>query len=226
METRRLSKKSKSKGKKGVDYDASRFTSKNEEKLYNKVWIWNGVFKAESALTLCHKRKYNPETKKGKEKLCSWVCEKKLKVTPDTFAKIYEIPREDNPEFEFLDVGMPDLAVVSQKLLLEGDEWDGLSLEGPLIDLHYLDLRGKGKRENWRQLHEEPPMGMVELKEAIMNLGREMGAQMFEFKVEVNAHVTSLEEESRHHTTMIQEMKGMMIRMEAEYDDEEEEEED
>ena len=69
--------------------------------------------------------KDNLETKKGKEKLCSWVRGKKMKVTPDTFATIFEIPREDNLDFEFLDVGMPDLAVVSQELLLEGDEWDG-----------------------------------------------------------------------------------------------------
>ena len=45
-----------------------------------------------------------------------------LKVNPDTFAEIFEIPRKDNPEFEFPNVGMPDLAVVSQELLLEGDE--------------------------------------------------------------------------------------------------------
>ena len=37
------SKKSKSKGKESVDYDASCFTGKNEEKLYNKVLIWNGA---------------------------------------------------------------------------------------------------------------------------------------------------------------------------------------
>ncbi|GFY90855.1 hypothetical protein Acr_07g0010510 [Actinidia rufa] len=145
--------KLKSKGKEGVDYDASRFIGLNEEKLYNKVWIrklnvvtlentgirfvqnftsrgWINLtkFKAESVLTLCQEFmaniKHTPETEKGKEKLCSWVRDKKLKVTLDTFAKIFEIPREDNPEFEFLDIGMPDLAVVSQELLLEGDEWD------------------------------------------------------------------------------------------------------
>ena len=117
MEAGGLSKKSKSNGKEGVDYDDSRFTSKNEEKLYNKVWVRNGAvierklnvvalentgirfvqnftssrwinlmkFKAESVLTLCQEFmkniKYNPETKKGKEKFCSWVRGKKLKVT-------------------------------------------------------------------------------------------------------------------------------------------------
>ncbi|GFZ14665.1 hypothetical protein Acr_24g0008550 [Actinidia rufa] len=69
--------------------------------------------------------KHEPETEQGKEKLCSWVRGKKLTVTPDTFAEIFEIPREKNPEFAFPNVGMPDLAVVSQELLLEGDEWDG-----------------------------------------------------------------------------------------------------
>ncbi|PSS34877.1 Pre-mRNA-splicing factor like [Actinidia chinensis var. chinensis] len=68
--------------------------------------------------------KNNPEIEKEKEKLCSWVREKKLKVTPDTFAKIFEILREENLEFEFSDLGMLDLVVVSQELLLEGDKWD------------------------------------------------------------------------------------------------------
>ena len=49
--------------------------------------------------------KHNSETEKGKEKLCSWVRGKKLKVTPDTFVEIFEIPREDNSEFEFLNMG-------------------------------------------------------------------------------------------------------------------------
>ncbi|GFZ19876.1 hypothetical protein Acr_28g0005810 [Actinidia rufa] len=78
MEHGSPTKRSKSKGKAGVDYDASCFTGKNAENLFNKVWIRNGA-----------------------------------------------IPREENPEFAFPNVGMPDLAVVSQELLLEGDEWDG-----------------------------------------------------------------------------------------------------
>ncbi|GFS36372.1 hypothetical protein Acr_00g0045580 [Actinidia rufa] len=154
-------KRSKSKGKAGVDYDASHFTGKNAKNLFNKVWIRNGAvlerklnlvalentgisfvqnfttrgwinlakFKAESVLSLCQEFmaniKHEPETEQGKEKLCSWVRGKKIKVTPDTFADIFEILREENPEFAFPNVGMPDLAVVSQELLLEGDEWDG-----------------------------------------------------------------------------------------------------
>ncbi|GFY88900.1 hypothetical protein Acr_06g0008400 [Actinidia rufa] len=181
---------------------------------------------------------------------------KKLKVTPDTFAEIFEIPRKDNSGFEFPNVGMLDLAVISQELLLEGDEWDGetrgvLCLSRFLTELFKksgvhipLDItriepegvidrsslsRSEGQK-NKRKLEvgvdEEPSMGMAELKEAIMNLGREMGAQMSEFKAKVNARMTTLEEESRRHTTMLQEMKGMMIQMEAEYDDDEEEEND
>ena len=64
-------------------------------------------------------------------------------------------------------------------------------------------------------------MGMAELKEAIRNLEREIGAQISEFRAEVNACMTSLEEESRRHTTMLQEMKSMLIQMEAEEEEEE-----
>ncbi|GFS32708.1 hypothetical protein Acr_00g0024160 [Actinidia rufa] len=250
---------------------------------FGMAWGWIDLtkFKAESALTLCQEFmaniKYNPE-----------------------------IEKEENPEFEFSDVGMPDLAMVSQELLLEGDEWDGkaqcnktclkdkylvlvlflchsllplnhtMSMNttmaklvwaigmGKTIDLprmmflslcvaytasdkrgsvHFtgfltelfkrsgvhipLDITGiepKGaidrsslsrsegqskKRKLEETAHEESPMGMAELKEAIM--GRKMGAQMSEFKAEMIARVTSLEEESRR---------------QVEYDDEEEEEEE
>ncbi|GFY90879.1 hypothetical protein Acr_07g0010750 [Actinidia rufa] len=140
MEHGSPTKRSKSKGKAGVDYDASRFTGKNAENLFNKVWIRNAAvlerklnlvalensgisfvknfttrgwinlakFKAESVLTLCQEFmaniKHEPETEQGKEKLCSWVRGKKIKVTPDTFADIFEIPREENPEFAFSNV--------------------------------------------------------------------------------------------------------------------------
>ncbi|GFS31878.1 hypothetical protein Acr_00g0019670 [Actinidia rufa] len=329
MEHRSPIKRSKSKGKAGVDYDASRFTGKNTENLFNKVWIRNGVvlerklnlvalentgisfvqnfttrgwinlvkFKAESVLTLCQEFmvniKHEPETEQRKEKLCSWVRGKKIKVTPDTFANIFENPREENLEFAFSDVGMPDLAVVSQELLLEGDEWDGkvqcnktrlkdkylilflfschsllplkrtvsmnvararllwaidtgktidlpqlfkrsgvhipldfirIELEGP-IDRASLS-RSEGKRKN-RKLEEEAQegssIGMGELKEAILNLGKEMSKQMAEFREEVNAQLSSLEEESSRHTVMLQDMKGMLICMEEEDDDDDEE---
>ncbi|GFY90890.1 hypothetical protein Acr_07g0010860 [Actinidia rufa] len=323
MEHGSPTKRSKSKGKVGVDYDASRFTGKNAENLFNKVWIRNGAvferklnlvalensgisfvqnfttrgwinlakFKAESVLTLCQEFmaniKHEPETEQGKEKLCSWVRRKKIKVTPNTFADIFEIPREENPEFAFPNVGMPDLAVVSQELLLEGDEWDGevqcnktrlkdkylilflfschslLPLKrtvsmnvargrllwaigtGKTIDLPrtmFLSLfstykasdrgvqtslsRSEGQRKK-RKLEEEAQegsaIGMGELKEAILNLGKEMSKQMAEFREKVNTRLSSLEEESSRHTVMLQDMKGMLIRMEEEDDDDDEE---
>ncbi|GFY91136.1 hypothetical protein Acr_07g0013320 [Actinidia rufa] len=317
MEHGSPTKRSKSKGKAGVDYDVSRFTGQNEEKLFNKVWVRNravldrklnlvalentGIsfvqnfttrswinltkYKAESVLTLCQEFmeniKHELETEQGKEKLCSWVREKKLKVTPDTFAEIFEIPQEENPEFAFPNVRMPDLAVVSQELLLEGDEWDGevqcnkaclkdkylilflfsrhsllplkrtvsmniakarllwaigtgktidlprimfLSLcaaykasdkrgsmpftrfltelfkrSGVHIPLDFIRIelerpidraslsRSKGQRKKRKleeEAHEGLIIGMGELKEATLNLGKEMSKQMFEFREE------------------------------------------
>ena len=59
----------------------------------SKGWINLMKFKAKLVLTLCQEFmaniKDNPETEKGKEKLCSWVRGKKLKVTPDTFAEVF-----------------------------------------------------------------------------------------------------------------------------------------
>ncbi|GFS34086.1 hypothetical protein Acr_00g0032150 [Actinidia rufa] len=230
--------------------------------------------------------KHEPETEQGKEKLCSWVWGKKLKVTPDTFAEIFEIPREENPEFAFPNVGMPDLVVVSQELLLEGDEWDGemqcnkISLKDkyliiflfschsllPLkrtvsvnvarasafmgflmelfkrnevhIPLDFIRIEPEGpidraslsrfegqrkKRKLEEEAHEGSAIGMGELKEAILNLGKEISKQMSEFREEVNTRLSSLEEESSRHTDMLQDMKDMLIRMEEEEDDDDEE---
>ncbi|GFZ02214.1 hypothetical protein Acr_15g0008220 [Actinidia rufa] len=177
--------------------------------------------------------KHEPETEQGKEKLCSWVQGKKLKVTPNTFAEIFEIPREKNPEFAFPNVGMPDLAVVSQELLLEGDEWDSFGQEGfgafhgiPdgviqekwSLPLHFTGIEPEGpvdraslsrsegqrkKRKLKEKAHEGSTIGMGELKEAILDLGKEMSKQMSEFRAEVNAQMMSLEEESRHHMIML-----------------------
>ncbi|GFY80954.1 hypothetical protein Acr_01g0007630 [Actinidia rufa] len=297
MEHGSPTKRSKSKGKARVDYDASRFTGKNAENLFNKVWIRNGAvlerklnlvalensgisfvqnfttrgwinlakFKAESVLTLCQEFmaniKHEPETEQGKGN-CVVGCEGKIKVTPDTFADIFEIPREENPEFAFPNVGMPDLAVISQELLLEGTNgtvrcsvtrhasriismnvararllWaigTGKTIdlprtmiepEGP-IDRASLS-RSEGQRKK-RKLEEEEAqegsaMGMGDLKEAILNLGKEMSKQMAEFREEVNTRLSSLEEESSRHTVMLQDMKGMLIRMEEEDDDDDEE---
>ncbi|GFS38834.1 hypothetical protein Acr_00g0059720 [Actinidia rufa] len=153
----------KGKGKKkestNLEYDATRFTEKIEEKFYNRVWVKNGVvierefdlnsfedlgfgylqkfmtqgwlnlasFKAESILTLCQEFmsniKHKPVTKKGKERMIRWVMGKKLRVTPDTFAKIFEIPRVENSGFKFSNVGIPP--TIYHELLLGDDNWDG-----------------------------------------------------------------------------------------------------
>ncbi|GFZ06469.1 hypothetical protein Acr_18g0006390 [Actinidia rufa] len=95
MEQGSPTKKSKSKGKAGVDYDASHFTGQNEEKLFNKVWVRNGAVL---------KRKLN------------------LVALENTGIRY---PERKTQSLHFLMLGCQDLVVVSQKLLLEGDEWDG-----------------------------------------------------------------------------------------------------
>ncbi|GFS36452.1 late embryogenesis abundant protein, group 2 [Actinidia rufa] len=96
--------------------------------------------------------------------------------------------------------------------------------EGP-IDRASLS-RSEGQRKK-RKLEEEAQegsaIGMGDLKEAILNLGKEMSKQMAEFREEVNTRLSSLEEESSRHTVMLQDMKGMLIRMEEEDDDDDEE---
>ncbi|GFS32071.1 hypothetical protein Acr_00g0020660 [Actinidia rufa] len=121
-----LKSKGKEKESTNLDYDHTRFTKKVEEKLYNRVWIRNGaVIERELDLVSLENIGIGPVTKKSKVKLISWVRDKNLKVSPDIFVEIFEIPRVENPEFEFSDVGMPNLLTVSHELLLEGDEWDG-----------------------------------------------------------------------------------------------------
>ncbi|GFY91467.1 hypothetical protein Acr_07g0016630 [Actinidia rufa] len=285
MEAEVLGKKPKSKEKKNVDYDSLQFTSKVEEKLYDRGmdkfdYVQGGV--DSHSLPRVHENiKYNSMTEKGKERLISWVREKKLKVTPDMFTEIFELPREENLEFELLDIGMPDLTTISHELLLEGEEWDGectVSMSvtrarfiwaigiGKTIDLPHmmfmslcathmaLDINGfvpftgfltelfkstgvhilidlirielerpinrsslsqyEGQRKKRRLeviAQEEPSIGMAKLKEEITNL-----------RMEMNTHMIALEEESSHHTTMLQEIKGVLIQMqlkEEEVDD-------
>ncbi|GFY82744.1 hypothetical protein Acr_02g0009840 [Actinidia rufa] len=274
MEHGSPTKRSKAKGKAGVDYDASRFMRQNDKKLFNKVWVRNGAilerklnlvalentgisfvqnfttrgwinltkFKVKSVLTLCQEFmeniKHELETEQGKENLCSWVRGKKLKVTPNTFTEIFEIPQEENPEFAFPNVGMLDLEVVSQELILEGDEWDGevqcnkirLKDKARLlwaigtrktIDLPcimFLSLCTTYKASDKRGSVPFPiDFIRIELEGPIdrASLSRSEGE-------EVNTRLSSLEEESGRHTVMLQDMKGMLIRIEEEDDDEEE----
>ena len=48
-----------------------------------------------------------------------------MRITLDTFDEIYGIPRVEKLEFEFLDVGMPNLDAIFQELLMGDDIWDG-----------------------------------------------------------------------------------------------------
>ncbi|GFZ16827.1 hypothetical protein Acr_26g0000970 [Actinidia rufa] len=102
--------KGKEKVSTNLDYDATRF-------------------KAESIITLCQEFmsniKHKPVTEKGKEKMISWVRGKKLKMTSYSFDEIFGIPCVENPEFEFSDVGIPDLDAISRELLSTDDIWDG-----------------------------------------------------------------------------------------------------
>ena len=61
---------------------------------------------------------------------------------------------------------------------------------------------------------EESSIGMAELKEAIMGL-----------RTEFDIRMTLLEEQSGRHTTMLQEIKDMLIWMQSKNDDEEEDDE-
>ena len=83
------------------------------------------TFKAELNLTPCQEFmsniKHKPVIEKGKEKIISWVRGKKLIMTLDTFAKIFDIPRVENSNFIFPNVRLPDLPTISREMLLAGD---------------------------------------------------------------------------------------------------------
>ena len=55
---------------------------------------------------------------------------------------------------------------------------------------------------------EEPSVSMADLKEAITSL-----------RTEFDTHMTALEDQSSRHTSMLQEIKGMLIRMQSKDDD-------
>ncbi|GFS42928.1 hypothetical protein Acr_00g0082640 [Actinidia rufa] len=138
------------------------------EDLTNWGWLNLASFKAESILTLCQEFMENIKHKSVIDKV-------------------------KNPEFEFLDVGMPDLSIVSHELLLEGDSWD--EEEGSLEAI----------------ASEESLVSMANLKEAIKSI-----------RTEFDTRMTALEEQSSCHTTMLQEIKGMIIRMQSKDDDDDE----
>ena len=97
VETGGSSKKSKSKEKENVDYDASRFTGKHQEKLYNKVWVRNGVVIKKKlnivALENTGIRFVQNFTSKGWINLTKFKAESVLTLCQEFMEKI-----KDNPE--------------------------------------------------------------------------------------------------------------------------------
>ncbi|GFS33136.1 hypothetical protein Acr_00g0026550 [Actinidia rufa] len=62
-----------------------------------------------------------------------------------------------------------------------------VELKGPLIDLHCSQSEGQRKKKRLEEtVYEEPLIGMAELKEAIVNLGKEFGTQMTELSRDGN----------------------------------------
>ena len=59
---------------------------------------------------------------------------------------------------------------------------------------------------------EAPSIGMTELNEVITSL-----------RTNFDTRMTALEEQSRSHTTMLQEIKGMLIQMQSKDDDDDDE---
>ena len=79
-----------------------------------------------------------------------------------------------------------------------------------LIDRYSLtrSVRQRKKRSLEAIALEEPSVSMADLKEAITSL-----------RTEFDTHMTALEDQSSHHTSMLQEIKGMLIRMQSKDED-------
>ena len=88
-------------------------------------------------------------------------------------------------------------------------------MEKPIY--RYSLTRSKGQRKK-RKLEEnaseQPSVGIAELQEAITNL-----------RMEFDTRMTSLEEQYGRYTTMLQEIKGMLIRMQSKDEDDDEDDE-
>ncbi|GFY90894.1 hypothetical protein Acr_07g0010900 [Actinidia rufa] len=237
-------KRSKSKGKAGVDYDASRFTGKNTENLFNKVWIRNEAVlerKPGVCISGCWdaglSSSFTGIAFRGGQmgwRVSMNVARARLLWAIGT-GKTIDLPRT-----MFLSLcatykasdkrgSVPFTGFLTELFKRSGVhiplDFIRIEPEGP-IDRASLS-RSEGQRKK-RKLEEEAQegsaIGMGELKEAILNVGKEMSKQMAEFREEVNARLSSLEEESSRHTVMLQDMKGMLIRMEEEDDDDDDEE--
>ncbi|GFY90901.1 late embryogenesis abundant protein, group 2 [Actinidia rufa] len=198
--------------------------------------------------------KHEPETEQGKETLCSWVRGKKIKGDEwDGEVQCNKTRLKDKYLILFLfscHSLLPLKRTVSMNVARARLLWaigTGKTIDLPQlfkrsgvhIPLDFIRIepegpidraslsRSEGQRKK-RKLEEEAQegsaIGMGDLKEAILNLGKEMSKQMAEFREEVNTRLSSLEEESSRHTVMLQDMKGILIRMEEEDDDDDEEE--
>ena len=79
-----------------------------------------------------------------------------------------------------------------------------VEFEGAIDRSSLSQSEGQRKKKKLEAVaSEESSMSMKDLKEAITNLGKEFSTQLTEHMNEVNAHLTSLEEESSCNTTML-----------------------
>ncbi|GFZ05278.1 hypothetical protein Acr_17g0008500 [Actinidia rufa] len=106
------------------------------------------------------------------------------------------------------------------------DIWDGkVQCNKMRLKDRYSLTRFEGQRKK-RKLEEgaseRPSIGIPELQEAIANLRVDFDTRMTAH----NEQFSRLEEQSGRQTTLLQEIKGMLIRMQAWNDDEEEKEDD
>ncbi|GFS34035.1 hypothetical protein Acr_00g0031890 [Actinidia rufa] len=211
METGGSSQKQKSKGKESVDYESSQFVGKVEERLYNKVWVWNGaVIKRRLDLVALENS--------GIRASLLWAI---------GTGKTIDLPR-----MMFLSLCAAHTAsdlrgsVPFTGFLTELFRRSGVRIPLDLIrnepegaidrsSLSQYEGQRKKRRLEAMAVETDPSIGMAKLKEEVTNL-----------RVEMNTRMTKLEGESRHHTIMLQEIKGMLIRMQASDDDDDEEEED
>ncbi|GFS40609.1 hypothetical protein Acr_00g0069520 [Actinidia rufa] len=178
---------------------------------------------------------------------------------PDTFTEVFGLPRVENLEFEFSDVGMLNLDAIwdgevqCNKAHLKDranllwaigigktinlprkmfvvlcaayDSYDPrdltrIELEKPIERYSLTQSEGQRKKRKLDEgTLEQPLVGIPELQEAIANL-----------RVDFDTHMTThdelfsrLEDQSGRHTTLLQEIKGMLIQMQVRNDDDDEE---
>ncbi|GFS40628.1 hypothetical protein Acr_00g0069570 [Actinidia rufa] len=197
MKIRRSSKKLKSKGKENVDYDSFRFNGKVEEKLYNRVWrtVSMSVTRARLLWAIGTGKIIDLPLMMFMS-LCATHTASNTRGSVPFMGFLTEL-------FKRSGVYIPvDLIRIEPKRAIDRSSLS--QSEGQ-----------KKKRKLEAITHEEPSIGMAELKEEIMNL-----------KMEMSTLITSLEEESSRHTTMLQEINGMLIRIQSKEEEEEEEDDD